>query len=63
MLTLDITERDPLLLIHTSLPDDSVRDIYRITLTGESVKAPDLQKLHQNLDEMFFSLQLLPTLD
>ena len=57
-LTLDVTEKDPLLLIHTSLPDDSVRDIYRITLTGESAGAPNLQKLHQNLDEMFFSLQL-----
>ena len=57
-LTLDISEKDPLLLIHTSLPDDTVRDIYRITLTGETSKAPNLQKLHQNLDEMFFSLRL-----
>ena len=57
-LELDITGKDPLLLIHTSLPDDSVRDVYRITLTGESALAPDLRKLHQNLDEMFFSLQL-----
>ena len=57
-LTLDITEKDPLLLIHTSLPDDTVRDVYRITLTGDTPEAPNLQKLHQNLDEMFFSLQL-----
>lgn len=57
-LELDITGKDPLLLIHTSLPDDSVRDVYRITLNGESALAPDLRKLHQNLDEMFFSLQL-----
>ena len=57
-LTLDISEKDPLLLIHTSLPDDTVRDVYRITLTGETAEAPDLRKLHQNLDEMFFSLQL-----
>ena len=35
-----------------------MRDVYRITLTGESALAPDLRKLHQNLDEMFFSLQL-----
>ena len=57
--TLDISERDPLLLIHTSLPDDTVRDVYRIILTGETAVAPDLRKLHQNLDEMFFSLQLV----
>lgn len=57
-IVLDVTEKDPLLLIHTSLPDDTVRDIYRITLTGETSEAPDLQKLYQNLDEMFFSLQL-----
>ena len=57
-LELDISDRDPLLLIHTSLPDDTVRDIYRITLTGETELAPDLRKLHQNLDEMFFALEL-----
>ena len=57
-LILDITEKDPLLLVHTSLPDDTIRDVYRITLTGETMHAPDLNRLHQNLDEMFFSLQL-----
>ena len=57
-LLLDITDKDPLLLIHTTLPDDTARDIYRIALTGETDQAPDLRKLHQNLDEMFFALQL-----
>lgn len=57
-LELDISDRDPLLLIHTALPDDTVRDIYRITLTGETELAPDLRKLHRNLDEMFFALEL-----
>ena len=57
-LTLDMTEKDPLLLIHTALPDDTVRDVYRITLTGETNAPPDLRKLSQNLEEMFFSLQL-----
>ncbi len=57
-LQLDITGKDPLLLIHTMLPDDTVRDVYRIILTGETETAPDLRKLHQNLDEMFFALQL-----
>ena len=57
-LVLDITGKDPLLLIHTSLPDDTVRDVYRVTLTGEAAQAPDLSRLRQNLDEMFFSLLL-----
>ncbi|MCR5089105.1 MAG: DNA repair exonuclease [Oscillospiraceae bacterium] len=57
-LAVDISDGDPLLLIHTALPDDTVRDVYRITLTGETEIPPDLRRLHQNLDEMFFSLQL-----
>ena len=57
--TLDITGKDPLLMIHTSMPDNTVRDSYRITLTGETSSAPDLARLRQNLDEMFFSLQIL----
>ena len=58
-LTLDVTGKDPLLLIHTSLPDDPSEDVYRITLTGSAEQAPNLLRLHQNLDGMFFSLQLL----
>lgn len=58
-LTLDISEKDPLLLIHTSLPDDTIKDSYRIVLTGETETAPDLRRLVQNLEEMFFSLQLV----
>ena len=57
--SLDVTGKDPLLLIYTSLPDDSADDIYRITLTGASERSPDLRRLQQNLDGMFFSLQLL----
>ena len=57
-LSLDVSSVDPLLAIHTTLPDDTVRDIYRITLTGDTVEPPDLRKLYQNLEEMFFSLQL-----
>ena len=57
-LRLDVTGTDPLLAIHTSLPDDTVRDIYRITLTGDSDSAPDLRQLYQNLSELFFELQL-----
>jgi len=55
---LDITGVDPLLAIHTSLPDDTMRDIYRITLVGEADGNYDINRLYNNLDEMFFELQI-----
>ena len=57
-LKIDVSGVDPLLAIHTQLPDDTVRHVYRITLTGETEQAPDLQRLQANLEEMFFQLQL-----
>ena len=57
-LRVDVTGIDPLLAIHTQLPDDTVSDSYRIVLTGETEAAPDLRRLQANLDELFFSLQL-----
>ena len=58
VLRVDVTGIDPLLAIHTQLPDDTVSDSYRIVLTGETDAAPDLRRLQANLDELFFSLQL-----
>jgi len=57
-LSVDVTGADPLLAIHTMLPDETVRDVYRITLTGETDEAPDLNRLRLNLAELFFELQL-----
>jgi DNA repair exonuclease SbcCD nuclease subunit len=57
-LQVDVTGTDPLLAIHSSLPDDTVCDVYRITLVGETDAAPDLRRLYQNLSELFFELQL-----
>ena len=57
-LSVDVTGADALLAVHTMIPDDSVRDVYRITLTGEVDEAPDLNHLRQNLSELFFELQL-----
>lgn len=57
-LRVDVTGTDPLLAIHTSLPDETVQDIYRITLTGETDESPDLNRLAANLEDLFFSLQL-----
>ena len=58
VLKVDITGADPLLAIHTSLPDETVRDIYRIVLTGETDESPDLGRLQSALGELFFELQL-----
>ncbi len=58
LLQVDVTGTDPLLAIHSSLPDDTVCDVYRVTLTGETETAPDLQKLYGNLSELFYELQL-----
>lgn len=58
LLTVDVTGAEPLLAIHTMLPDETVRDIYRIVLTGETAQAPDLKKLYDNLSELFFDLQI-----
>ncbi|MBQ1236279.1 MAG: DNA repair exonuclease, partial [Oscillospiraceae bacterium] len=57
-LKLDVTGLDPLLAIHTSLPDDTMQDIYRITLTGEADGNCDINRLYSNLEEMFFELQI-----
>ena len=54
----DVTGSDALLAVHTQLPDETVKDIYRIILTGETEQSPDLRQLYSALSEMFFQLQL-----
>lgn len=58
VLRVDVSGADPLLAVHTSLPDDTVCDVYRIILTGETDTAPDLRHLYASLSELFFELQL-----
>ena len=55
---MDVTGCDPLLAVHTVLPEDSARDVYRIILTGEVDSPPDMSRLRRNLDDCFFALQL-----
>ena len=55
---LDMAGEDPLLAIPSRLPDDTVGDVYRIVLTGETDAPPDLRRLYENLSDMFFELQL-----
>ena len=54
----DVSETEPLLAVHTLLPDETVRDVYRIVLKGETDAPPDLNRLYENLSEFFFELQL-----
>ena len=58
VMKVDVTGSDPLLAIHTQLPDETVSDIYRIVLTGEIEQSPDLNRLYSTLAELFFELQL-----
>lgn len=58
LLPVDVTGCDPLLAVHTVLPEDSARDVYRIILTGEVDSPPDMSRLRRNLDDCFFALQL-----
>ena len=57
-LSVNITGVDPLIAIHSQLGDDTGRDVYRITLTGELDAPPDLNRLQLNLCDMFYALQL-----
>lgn len=58
ILRVNITGSDPLLAVHSQLSDDTAKDIYRIILSGEVDSPPDLTRLQQNLDELFYALQL-----
>lgn len=58
VMKVDVTGIDPLLAVHTQLPDDTVGDIYRIILTGETEQTPDVNRIDSGLSELFFELQL-----
>ena len=53
-----MTGTDPLLAVHSLLDDETARDVYRITLTGEVDAPPDMNRLRMNLCELFYALQL-----
>lgn len=58
ILRLDVSSNDPVTALHDALPDDSVRDIYRVIFYGETECAPDLRRIQANFSELFFQLQL-----
>ena len=57
-MSVDVTGTDPLLAVNTALPEDPARDIYRITLTGQTAQAPKTGLLRAALEDLFFELQL-----
>ena len=58
LLTVDVSEREPLEAILSALPEDSARHIYRVVLRGERLRAPNLPALRSALEGMVFSLDL-----
>lgn len=56
-LTVSVTE-DALAAVEAALPEDTERDIYRITLTG-TCPAPDLEALTDALSPRFYALELI----
>lgn len=58
LLSVDVTDVDPLFAVSIALPDETVRNIYRIILTGETEKPLNLPRLQEKLAEYFFELQL-----
>ena len=57
-LTVNVTDTDPLFAVSLALPDETVRNIYRIVLTGETERPLNLSRLQEKLSEYFFDLQL-----
>ncbi len=58
ILNVDISGAEPILAIHSLLPDDTQNDIYRIVLTGETDSSSDAAMLQNNLEGLFFHLQI-----
>ena len=57
-ISVDVTNTDPLFAVQFAIPDETVRDIYRIILTGETEKPLNLPRLADRLSEYFFEIQL-----
>ena len=54
----DVSGGEALLAVHRLLPDDTEKDLYRIRLTGECETWPDVAKLYENLEGLFFHLEI-----
>ncbi|MEI3348401.1 MAG: DNA repair exonuclease [Dysosmobacter sp.] len=58
-LAVDVTGQDPRAAVEAALPPDTARDLYRITLTGETGEAgADAAGLAQALETRFYALEI-----
>ena len=57
-LKVNITDKDPLLAVQMELPDDTISDIYKIILCGETDSPIQVRKLQESLSEYFFELSV-----
>ena len=57
-ISVDISERDPLLSIQLALPDDTIKDIFRITLKGETEKSVSVHEIYKQIADLFFELHI-----
>jgi DNA repair exonuclease SbcCD nuclease subunit len=58
ILTVDVTDSDPLAAVANRLPRDTERDIYRIMLTGETAEPIRTERLRQELADRFYALEV-----
>lgn len=59
LLTVDLTGKVPERALREVLPEDTARDLYRITLTGETdERGIDLRELRERFESDFFHLEL-----
>ena len=57
-ISVDVTGRDALAAVRTELPPGAAQHIFRITLTGECDRAPNLTQLRAALEGHVFAMQL-----
>ena len=57
-LYVDVTGQEPLAAVRAQLPPGAAQHIFRITLTGECDRAPNLTRMRAALEGQVFSMQL-----
>lgn len=58
ILTVDVSDSQPLAAVSAALPRDTERDIYRILLTGETEEPVRPERLRQELADRFYALEV-----
>ncbi len=58
IVTVDVTDSEPLAAVSAALPRDTEQDIYRILLTGETAEPIRPERLRQELADRFYALEI-----